>query len=454
MNLKIHLLLQIILIATMCLLATGSYVLFQVNREVKQQTATTLEAVGRYLQVQLSGISPNVQKPGRFPDFDLWKQAYPVSGVCLRYTPSDQKISTYMLCQGEAMPIKPWPKAFENSYQSIFSTGIELTRPVIFKGAEVGSITVIPSVDNELAKAWDSIKGLLGLAASTTLAVCAWVYFAIYRALRPAQTIVNRLEQMQHDDSPSPLPDFKLLEWQRIGSAINLFAATQKQLLSDRKKLVLQLMSVQEEERAFLAQELHDELGQCLTGISALSTSILQTAQQDCPQIVTEVESIARVNRRIMETVRTLLMRLRPAELDELGLDACVHTMIEEWNRQHQGRIVCRLTIHGNNQSLQPPLPIVLFRIVQEGLTNITKHANATEAIIKLEIVQCNTSLTIEDNGKLDVFPFLKSKGLGLLGIRERVTGLGGSFELSKSPLGGLRLQVNLPVSADESLKT
>ncbi|NOU21997.1 MAG: sensor histidine kinase [Methyloglobulus sp.] len=454
MNLKIHLLLQIILIATMCLLATGSYVMFQVNQEVKQQTATTLEAVGRYLQVQLSGISPNVQKLGRFPDFDLWKQAYPVSGICLRYTPSDQKISTYMLCQGEATPIKHWPKAFENSYQSIFSTGIELTRPVIFKGTEVGSITVIPSADNELAKAWDSVKGLLGLAASTTLAVCAWVYFAIYRALRPAQTIVNRLEQMQHDDSPTLLPTFKLFEWERIGSAINNFAATQKQLLSDRKKLVLQLMSVQEEERAFLAQELHDELGQCLTGISALSASIRLTAKQDCPKIVTEVESIARVNRRIMETVRNLLVRLRPAELDELGLEACVHTMVEEWNKQHQGRTVCRLTIHGSSQSLQPPLPIVLFRIVQEGLTNITKHANATEAIIKLEIVQCNTSLTIEDSGKLDVFPFLKTKGLGLLGIRERVTGLGGSFELSKSPLGGLKLQVNLPVSADESLKT
>ncbi len=454
MNLKIHLLLQIILIATVCLLATGSYVLFQVNRQVKEETTTILEAAGNYLEVQLSGINPNVQQPGHFPDFDLWKQTYPYSGICLRYTPSDQRISNYTLCQGEATPIKYWPKAFETIYQSIFSTGIELTRPITFKGAVVGSITVIPSADNELAKAWNSIKGLLGLAASTTLAVCAWVYVAIHRALRPAQTIVNNLEQMQHDDSPTPLPDFKLLEWQRIGSAINHFTATQKQLLSDRKKLVLQLMSVQEEERAFLARELHDDLGQCLTGISALSTSILQAAQQSCPQIIIESESIVRINRRMMDTIRALLLRLRPAELEELSLDACLHTMMEEWNRQHQDRIICRLTIQGGSRSLKSPMPIVLFRIVQEGLTNIAKHANATEAIIKLEIVQCNTSLTIEDNGKLNVFPFPKTKGLGLLGIRERVTGLGGNFALSKSPLGGLRLQVNFPVSADESLKT
>ncbi|MBK8814303.1 MAG: sensor histidine kinase [Methylococcaceae bacterium] len=454
MNLKIHLLLQIILIATACLLVTGGYVLFQVNREVIQQTAATAETVGRYLEVQLSGINPNVQQPGRFPDFDLWKQTYPVSGVCLRYAPSNPGTSPRTICQGEAMPIKLWPKAFETIYRSFFSTSVEITRPITFKGAEFGSITVVPSANMELVKAWDRIKGLLGLTASTTLAVCAWVYLAIHRALRPVQIFVNRLEQMQSNDSPVNLPEFNLFEWQRIGSAINHYAATQKQLLSDRKKLVLQLMSVQEEERAFLARELHDELGQCLTGISALSASIVQTAKQSCPQIVAEVESIARINRRVMENVRSLLTRLRPTELEELGLDTSLHTMIEEWNRQHQDRIVCRLNIHGDSQSLKPPLPIVLFRIVQEGLTNIAKHSNATNAIVNLDIAELSTFLTIEDNGNLDVFIFTKTKGLGLLGVRERVTGLGGNFELSKSPFGGLRVQVNLPAAANESLKT
>lgn len=451
-NLKIHLLLQIILIATVCLLATGSYVLYQVNREVNQQAAAILKAAGNYLEVQLAGINPNVQKPGRFPDFELWKQTYPVSGVCLRYA-STNRTSTYTLCRGEAEPVKYWPQAFESLYRHIFKTGIELTLPVTFKGSKVGSITVIPSTDMELAKAWDSSKGLLGLAASTAFAVCAWVYFAIHRALRPAQTIVDSLEQMQFDDSPKPLPAFKLLEWQRIGSALNHFTATQKQLLSERKHLVLQLLSVQEDERAFIARELHDELGQCLTGINALSASILQTAPQSCPQIVTEVESIARANQRVMHTVRALLLRLRPAELDELGLDACLHTMVEEWNDQHKGRSVCRLTISGESRSLKPPLPIVLFRIVQEGLTNIAKHADATEAVMNLEVAKLGVMLTIEDNGKLDVFTFPKTKGLGLLGMRERVTGLGGNFQLGKSSLGGLLLQVSLPDPADENLK-
>jgi two-component system sensor histidine kinase UhpB len=249
------------------------------------------------------------------------------------------------------------------------------------------------------------------------------------------------------------LPAFKLLEWQRIGSALNHFTATQKQLLFERKQLVLQLLSVQDDERAFIARELHDELGQCLTGINALSASILQTAPQSCPQIVTEVESIARANQRVMHTVRALLLRLRPAELDELGLDACLYTMVDEWNDQHRGRSVCRLTISGESRALKPLLQIVVFRIVQEGLTNIARHADATEAAINLEIAQVCIILTIEDNGKLDVFPFPKTKGLGLLGMRERVTGLGGSFQLGKSSLGGLLLQVSLPVPADENLK-
>jgi two-component system, NarL family, sensor histidine kinase UhpB len=451
-NLKIHLLLHIILIAAICLLATGGYVLFQVNREVKHQAAETLDAASNYLGVQLSGMNPNGQQTGHFPDFELWKQAYPISGVCLRYVPSNQRTFAHSLCQGEAMPIQHWPKTFENCYLAIFSVGIELTRKITFKDVEVGSITVIPSAQMELAKAWDRIKGLLGLAASTTLAVCAWVYFAIQQALRPARTIINSLEQMQHDNTYVFLPPFKLFEWQRIGSAINHFVITQKQMLSDRKKLVLQLMSVQEEERTFLARELHDELGQCLTGINALSASIILTAQQESPKIVAEAESIARVNQRVMETVSTLLMHLRPAELNELGLEVCLQTMVDEWNNQLRNRRVCGFTVHGESRSLKPPLPIVLFRIVQEGLSNIAKHADATEAAVRLEITRDDINLLIEDNGKLNVFPFTENRGMGLLGMRKRVMGLDGDFQLDRSALGGLRLRVTLPI-ADEGLR-
>lgn len=454
MNLKVHLLLQIVLVAIFCLLVTGAYVLFQTNRLVRQEAATTLNSVGKYLEMQQLRIDANLHDPRHFPDFELWRQTHAVSGQCLRYVSNDRKTS-YGLCQGESLSAKRWPVIFEELYRRLFNPGVELMRTLSFKQQTVGSVTVIPSAEMELARAWDHLTGLLGLSASTTIAVCLLVYLSIYRALRPAQIIVNTLEKMQTADTVTPLPSFKLTEWQRIGDSINEFVATQKQLLTERKKLVLQLISVQEEERRYLARELHDEFGQCLSAINAFSSSILQTAKQDCPSLVPEVESIARINQRIMETVRKLLISLRPAELDELGLKTCFDTLISEWNKQYAGQRHCQLILEGDAQQLENPLPITLYRIIQEGLTNIAKHSNATQAILILKIKQPSTiTLTIEDNGRMKSFPFSQNQGVGLLGIRERVNGLGGRFDLLSNESGGLTVRVTLPIQTNGKVKT
>lgn len=445
MNLKAHLLLQIVLVTTVCLMATAAYVLFQNNRQVKQEAAMTLDSIGKYLEIQLLRIDANLQDSRHFPDFELWKQTHAAAGVCFRYVSANRE-ATYGLCQGEGPSIKRWPVIFEKLYRRIFNSGIELTRTLSFKGQSYGAITVIPSAEIELARAWDGLTGLLGLSASTAIAVCLLVYLSIYRALHPVQVIVDNLEKMQTADSVTVLPPFKLIEWQLIGAAINEFAATQKRLLSERKKLVLQLMSVQEEERRYLARELHDEFGQCLSAINALSSSIVQTAKTDCPQLVPETESIAKINRRVMETVRTLLMRLRPAELDELGLAASLDAMVSEWNKQYAGQVYCQLIIEGDSQLLSDPLPITLYRIVQEGLTNIAKHSRATQVAATLILAGQAITLTIEDNGIMVVLPLAENKGVGLLGIRERVNGLGGQLDLAAREGGGLTVKVILPM--------
>jgi len=425
-------------------MATGAYVLFQVNRQVKQEAAITLDSVGKYLEIQLLQIDANLKDPRHFPDFDLWKQTHADAGVCLQYV-SDNRESNYGLCQGEDTSSKHWPDSFETLYRLIFRPGIGLRRPLIFKGRNHGFITVIPSAEMELARAWERLIGLLGLSASTAIAICLLVYLSISRALRPAQMIVANLEQMQAADSVLRLPTFKLLEWQRIGVAINTFANTQRHLLLERKKLAVQLMSAQEEERRYLARELHDEFGQCLSAINALSSSIVQIAQKDCPQLVPETESIAKINRRVMESVRTLLLRLLPAELDEFGLATSLDTMVTAWNQQCSNQIHCQLILEGDLQQLKGPLPITLYRIVQEGLTNIAKHSAATKATVNLKIAGQTISLKIEDNGQSTVFPLLEQKGFGLLGIRERVNGLGGQLCLLPRQSGGLVLQVTLP---------
>jgi signal transduction histidine kinase len=309
----------------------------------------------------------------------------------------------------------------------------------------------MPSAEMGIASAWQSISGLMGLSASTTLALCVLVYFTISRVLRPAQVIVTGLEKMEKGELSFRLPAFEVDEWQRTGKAINQLAASLEQLLSERKKLALKLMTIQEEERRYLARELHDEFGQCLAAINAVAASISQTAENECPALVPEGKNISRIAHHMMESLRGLLMRLRPSDIDELGLTASLKSLVAGWNVSSGGKIRYNLAVHGNLDRLPEPIPVTIFRIVQECLTNVSKHSAATNAKVTLRTVSANNLITaielsIEDDGKANKLPFEDSPGIGLLGIRERVTALGGRLTLKTGNPSGLAVHVWLSV--------
>ncbi len=404
-----------------------------------------LEAAGKYLEIQGLRVDANILPSHQFPDFDVWKQTHPSLGVCLKYVSPNREYS-HGLCQGEELGDKRWPAIFERCYRKLFNPGTELTRKLVFHGKNYGTLAVTPSADSELAKAWDSLTQLLGLSALTTLAVCVLVYYAIYLALRPGAFIVDSLHIMQADNAEYLLPPFKLMEWRQIGSAINQFVNTQKTLFAERQNLISKMMRVQEDERRYLARELHDELGQCLAAVKAICASLKQSAEADCPKLVPEIEQLAKVNKHTMETVRLLLTRLRPAELADLGLESCLRAMVAEWNRQQAGKNHCRLVIHGNCARLREPLPIVLYRIVQECLTNISKHSSATQSAVTLEATASLVSLVVQDNGNAAALPLAESKGMGLAGIRERVASLDGRMMLALGDTGGFIVKIALPL--------
>lgn len=210
-------------------------------------------------------------------------------------------------------------------------------------------------------------------------------------------------------------------------------------------------MSVQEEERRYLARELHDEFGQCLAAINAVAASISQTAETECPALIPEAKNIRRISTHMMELLRGLLLRLRPAGLDELGLATSLTNLIAEWNAQSSGKIDYQIRISGEPDRLPEPIPITIFRIVQECLTNIAKHSAASHAQVTL-IVKSDSGterptieLTIEDDGIIEKLPFKDHHGLGLLGITERVTALDGRLSLVTKKPSGLVVQVWLP---------
>jgi len=405
------------------------------------------------LELQLLRINSGFNQANQFPDFDLWKQTGSVPGICVRFASADSA-AIRSLCNGAKLAGVHWPDAFETFYRWLFTPGFEITRAIVFNSRAYGSLTVTPSAEMEIAQAWENIGSLLGLSAITVLAVCLLVYLSISRALRPARIIVAGLESMEKGNLAYRLPPFELIDWQRIATAINQLAASQQQLLAERQKLAVKLINLQEEERRYLARELHDEFGQCLAAINAVAASITHTAEQQCPALVGDANHISRITQHMLNNVRDLLRRLRPAELDELGLAAGLNSLVSGWNARSSGKIRYQLNITGDCALLPEPLTVTLFRITQECLTNITKHSTAANAKVILVITTNAVALTVEDDGVAIGLPFTEGSGIGLLGIRERVTALHGQLTLAIAKPHGLIVEAWLPIHSITEAQT
>lgn len=443
MNLQGHLLLRIVFAALLCLLATTAYVLHDSGVQNRLAAQLTASVLGRQLELQLLGRHAGFFQAQQFPDFELWKQTTQVQGVCVRYASTDQN-TVRSLCNSATHALPEVPTYFAKLYRWLFGT-VASTREISYKRTVYGTLSVYPDSELAIVSAWQNISRLLGLSATTVLSVCVLVYISLRRALQPAAQIVSGLAQLGAGDLTVRLPAFALQEWQGIATAINQLAANQQQLLQERQQLLMQLMTVQEQERHDVARELHDEFGQCLAAINAVAAGIAQAAQQQCPALVGESAHIRRISEHLMAHVRELLLRLRPAELDELGLSASLTSLVANWNRHSRGKTRFQLSITGDCSVLAAAQTLALFRMTQESLTNIAKHAAATDVTIQLSITATDSILTITDNGIANTLPNPGNTGIGLCGIRERISALHGCFHLALAIPHGLVVSARLP---------
>lgn len=197
------------------------------------------------------------------------------------------------------------------------------------------------------------------------------------------------------------------------------------------EQLTRLLLRAQEDERRRIARELHDEAGQVLTAVKI---------ELDLDGRVAAGELVGRA----LAQVRDLSNLLRPSVLDDLGLVAALRALADDFSSRT--RIAVVLELDGAAQRFAPDVEVVVYRVVQEALTNVARHARASEARVRLTTDGHATTLIVEDNGQgigADVSPHL-----GWLGMRERVTALGGTLSIASTPLGGVRLEARMPAGA------
>ncbi|MCP4695678.1 MAG: hypothetical protein GY862_02345 [Gammaproteobacteria bacterium] len=220
-----------------------------------------------------------------------------------------------------------------------------------------------------------------------------------------------------------------------------------QQLLQENRILARHLIAADEKERKKLTRELHDEFGQNLTAIQAYAHSIDELTQEGKDErIRSSAREIISLSLHMHEAVHSMMQRLYPCILDELGLKDALQSSINAWQSCHM-ELQCTFDAKGALDKLSEIGNISIYRVLQECLANVAKHARATNVRIRLreepEQTPESISLCIQDDGK-GFDP--KHPGLGLIGMRERVQSLGGTFSLKTAPNEGVTVAVFIPV--------
>ena len=211
------------------------------------------------------------------------------------------------------------------------------------------------------------------------------------------------------------------------------------------RELSHQLVKIQEEERRWISRELHDQIGQMLTGIQMQFTKIeLSNGLPEASVHLTEGKTL--VNRTV-RAVRDMAMGLRPSILDDLGLIPALEWQTREFSRQ--SGIAVNLKLGGNLSELPDGYRTCLYRIVQEALTNCGRHAQAKQVNLTLHGGAESIFLTVRDDGKGFDPKQLAKRGLGLVGIEERVRELGGNANILSQPGKGTLLEVKIPFDSE-----
>ena len=300
-------------------------------------------------------------------------------------------------------------------------------------------------------------RDLVFLVAITFAAALISMYFEVSEAI---QAWTRHWERYQLDEYPGILLVFATgmtwFAWRRMREAhaeILRREAIERELaaaLSNNRRLMRTHVQVQEDERRRIARELHDELGQHLNAMKVDAVTIRDT--EGLPHETRRAAfSIIDVTDHLHGIVRNMIRRLRPAGLDELGLPAA----IENYLQSLHGRLPelqVDLAIAGDFNDLAEAVNITLYRVIQEGLTNVARHANASRVVIRLNRTcaiphaMSEITLTISDDGRGGPSPRERS-GLGLIGMKERIEALGGRFEVRSGAPSGFLVSAWLPLA-------
>jgi two-component system sensor histidine kinase UhpB len=299
---------------------------------------------------------------------------------------------------------------------------------------------------DEIEEAWIEARGFLLMMLTLAAAIAMLVHITLGRAFKSVNVILKGLTDIEQGNYGSRIEPIRLPEFDRISAAVNHMAETLESARSENRRLGQRSLALQEEERRHVARELHDELGQSIGAVRLMAASLRKP--QDARQIGETVDAILGICDRLFGVIRAIMRRMRPLVLDELGLVAALEDMAETWRVCNPG-VRLELKLDPETERRAGNAGIHVFRLVQEGLTNVSRHARASAVTVGLK-AQDRLVLELRDDG-VGFDTRCPSAGHGLHGMRERVANLGGEFRLQSAPGEGAHIEIRLPYPEGET---
>lgn len=276
-------------------------------------------------------------------------------------------------------------------------------------------IEIVPDASRAILDAWDSMTAVFLLGLGFVAVLHGALLLFLQRLLRPTEADAQRL-----------------------------VVTTQE--LAENREVTRLIQDGIEAERKRLARELHDELGQSVTAIRLIATSLARSNEHG--NLAQGAGKINEIAAGLYDCVHRIVRELRPAVLEQPDLAAALNDLAHEWRVRHQ-EIELALKLEGDLGDLGEALTLAVFRSVQEALTNVLKHAGARSVRLRVTRHDSRLEAIIEDDGRGGAQSFPVS-GHGLVGMRERMAALGGSMVSGKRPEGGFRVKIDLPLSGNE----
>jgi two-component system, NarL family, sensor histidine kinase UhpB len=304
---------------------------------------------------------------------------------------------------------------------------LQIAFPVTIQGTQVGDIVVAPDLTADLYEKWIGFLAITCSGIGLMLLTWTVAHFTARSVQRPLQDLGDGLTRMRNGDYEQPIAASGPPEIRKSAQEANELALTLGRFSQDNRRLLRQIVSMQDDERQDMARELHDELGPLLFGIRASTIALLESMPPNQAKSSNAAEGILQSVETLQQANRRILDRLRPLYIQELGLERSIRTLLQNAKAQSPALQVTS-RIDANLNTADGLLLLTIYRVIQEAVTNVLRHAGAKAMHVTAGIDGGDIIVEIADDGT--GFPADRMLGRGLTGMLERARALSGTLEL------------------------